>query len=278
MEIKIYNNNCNKLILFFADWGEDEKPFSHISSSKYDVIVLYNYTTLNFSGCNATEYDSNRDIEECPIHSRLCNYSEINIIAYGAGVWAASSLFGRYVRFLTGKSQFRALRLLKKINCSVAVNGTLCPVSNIWGIQQELFNISLERLQKEVDNGELSLDGSTTYREHIKSIFDDSVQMERYIGRIPNRGVQDILNELCAFKELFTFTNSIRWNKIIISRNDRLFTPGNQRRFWQEYQLGTDDGERSSSITKEFAIEEIDAPHFPFFNYRRWEEILSPVK
>ena len=74
------------------------------------------------------------------------SYTQINVIAFGAGVWASSILLDNYFRHLSPQNRFRSLRLLKKIKKSIAINGTLCTVSNIWGMPQTKFNkISKEK-------------------------------------------------------------------------------------------------------------------------------------
>ena len=228
MEIKTINNRSRKVILFFADWGMDHQPFGHLQGDDYDIVILYNYTTL-----------------ESRLLEVIKNYRQINIIALGAGVWAASATFGQIYHSLTtsgsftsGSSpagtsnRFRIIRLLKKIGRAIAIDGTLCPVSNIWGIPQEIFNIMAE-------------------------------------------GPGEMSRELRAFRDNYLFSNAILWNKAIISKNNPIIHAENQTRFWDEYNLGTDRNHRLTAGSEEFTIGYIESTHFPFEEYGKWDSILN---
>ena len=72
MQKYFINNNSDKLILFFSGWGCDEYEFEHLQSDS-DVLILYDYQDLNF------DFDYSK-------------YTVVNLIAFSAGVFAASVL------------------------------------------------------------------------------------------------------------------------------------------------------------------------------------------
>ena len=60
----------NKLILFFNGWGMDECVVKHLNCEDYDVLMFYDYNTL----------DSDFDFNSLNI------YTEKNLIAWSMGV------------------------------------------------------------------------------------------------------------------------------------------------------------------------------------------------
>lgn len=275
LEIKTINNHSNRLILFFAGWGMDEKPFLHLSESEYDVIIIYNYTNFNLRFCSNLSCSETGMHPNCPIYRTFKRYGQINVVAFGYGVWVAALLFDRYLRHLEAKSRFRVLRLLKKISKTVAVNGTLCPVSNIWGVPQKIFNSTLKALNKEVNEKTYTYGTSECIKKfNLKMFAGNRELLARYRDVAPRRGLEDIYNELVAMKENYTFSNAIFWNRIIICNNDTVIPAKAQERFWSEYEMGIDKSNRLSFNAHDFTIEKHDAPHFPFFNWKSWDEII----
>ncbi|MCR4880485.1 MAG: DUF452 family protein [bacterium] len=70
MQKHLINNHSDNLIIFFTVWGCDEYEFEHLQASS-DVLLFYDYENLDF--------DFNFD-----------KYKEINLLAFLAGVFAAS--------------------------------------------------------------------------------------------------------------------------------------------------------------------------------------------
>ncbi len=275
MEIKNINNNSKKLILFFAGWGMDEKSLSHLKGDEYNIITVYNYTDFELKLCKMLNCQQNVLHSDCPIYRTFNSYSEIYIVAYGTGVWAASLTFAKFLKHLESKGKFHIMRLLKKIKTAVAVNGTLFPVSNTWGIKQKIFNSSFAALKSEVYEQELNSSTSVCMQKFLSRVFNNNGELiERYSATPSGRGFEDIYNELASIKEHFIFSNTIYWNKVIISRQDMIVPSANQQRFWSEYEMCLDKENRLTFNANDFAIQYIDAPHFPFYNYTSWSEII----
>lgn len=274
MEMKFINNQGKKLIIFFAGWGMDYRPFSHLHSSEYDVALFFNYTNPNPDLCSGLECQPGVLHPDCPIYNMINSYAQINVIAFGAGVWASSILLDNYFRHLSPQNRFRSLRLLKKIKKSIAINGTLCTVSNIWGMPQTKFNKIIENLEREISSG-YTFSTSECLNSYLREMCSDAATLERYLQNLPHRGLEDIKNELASFKENFVFSNAIFWNRVIIGNNDTIIPSENQNRFWSEYELGLDKNNRLAFNAHDFSIEHTDNPHFPFFNWERWEDMLN---
>ena len=74
----IIKNNQKHLLLFFAGWGMDETPFLTIHPTDKDWMICYDYRSLAFD----------TDLLE--------TYSQITLIAWSMGVWAASQIMKQY--------------------------------------------------------------------------------------------------------------------------------------------------------------------------------------
>lgn len=99
--------NNSKLIIFFAGWSFDYKPFEFLQSKDFDVLMLYDY--------------NNSDLPEIP------QYKDYYLISWSMGVFTAYLLKDK----------------LPKFSKKIAVNGTPYPVNNEWGIPDKTFLLTL---------------------------------------------------------------------------------------------------------------------------------------
>lgn len=231
-----------RLIMFFAGWGMDEKPFRHIKSENYDIIIFYNYSRFGFGECVT------------PFFNLFNTYSQIHIIAYSMGVWGASVAFEKFLDSLDKSCSPQMIhRIMKKIDRRIAINGTLFPVNNIWGIPHDIFTKTIENLPRGMDKFILRMCGN-------KEIYSGYQQC------LPERSAEDIKQELISVKENFYISNSLKWNKAIISAADNIFPTGNQLTFWEDYKISTNP---------RLEIKEIPGGHYPFSALTDWEEVLN---
>lgn len=115
MQYHWLNKSDNKkLIIFFAGWSFDYKPFEVLDCGDYDVLMFYNY--------------KNHDI---PLV--IPSYEEYYLISWSMGV---------YIAYLLKE---KLPECLKKI----AINGTPFPIHNKLGIPERTFDLTL----KYVDTG-----------------------------------------------------------------------------------------------------------------------------
>lgn len=235
------NIPVKKMILFFAGWGMDEKPFQHLVSSNYDVTVFYDYRVLHFN-------------DYLTIFGFFKQYDEINIIAWSMGVWGANLAFESYLDLL--KRAYKPLdskKFLRKINKCIAINGTNFPISETWGIPQERYLKTVENLPEGIHKFNIRMCGS-------KNIY------EKYMACASERATDELKEELIVFYEDFIVSNAIKWNKAIISTHDVIFPTINLKTFWEDFK------ECSNKYLK---IIEIDEAHYPFFRWDTWDEILE---
>ena len=133
------------------------------------------------------------------------------------------------------------------------LNSYLSSSTNIgdeYGIPTAIFNGTIDTLPQSIEKFNLRMCGSKTVYTQFKSVE-------------PKRTAEDKKEELIALKESFTICNPLKWTKAIISANDRIFPPENQLCYWREYLKNSCP---QAEKTTPFAIDEIDAPHYVFYN------------
>jgi biotin synthesis protein BioG len=112
--------NRKKLLVFFNGWGMDSRPFAHLRSGSFDVLILYDYRSLSLP------LEFSRDLE---------NYQEIYILAWSLGVWVCQALGDIF----PSQPVF-----------SLALNGTGSPIHPRYGIPPAIFNTTLKKLSPAV--------------------------------------------------------------------------------------------------------------------------------
>ena len=111
MKYKWLNKGENsKIILFFNGWGMDECVVKHLDCEDYDVLMFYDYNTL----------ETNFDFESLNI------YPDKNLIAWSMGVMIGT-LF----------SQIDAKK-------NTAVNGTFKPIDTEFGIHPKIYDLTIK--------------------------------------------------------------------------------------------------------------------------------------
>lgn len=217
MKIYLQNNNSDKLILFFCGWGMDENPFS-ILKSNCDILYVYDYTTPEFP------------------YFDFSKYKNISLLAFSYGVYASA------IANLPDIS-------IKK---SVAVNGTLIPVDDKYGVPLRQFELTEKMDSQSVVKFRERLFGGEKAKEHF-DIFEKN---------LPQRSAQSCTDELIGMKKYVPIfpTPSKNFDKVYIAKYDRCVPTRNQFNFWKNL--------KNSNII------ELECGHFPFFNYDSIEELL----
>lgn len=108
-------SNNSKIILFFNGWGMDECIVKHLDCENYDILMFYDYNTL----------DTDFDFESLNI------YPEKNIIAWSMGVMVSA--------YLTP-----SLALPLGEGKCTAINGTLKPINEEFGIHPKIYDLTIK--------------------------------------------------------------------------------------------------------------------------------------
>lgn len=132
----------------------------------------------------------------------------------------------------------------------IAINGTPFPIHNEYGIPERTFDLTL----KYVDTG---LQG-----KFQRNLFKDEAGYEQYAQNPVQRKIPEQAAELCALKD-FILSSEISYEKFydraIISNVDKIVPTKNQINCWKD----------SAEIVM------LDSGHFPFYEFKAWEDILK---
>lgn len=187
----IIRNNSKHLLLFFAGWGMDETPFTDMHPADSDWMICYDYRSLEFD------------------ESLLRGYSEITLVGWSMGVWAALRIMELYPGL--------------PVSRSIAINGTIYPIDESKGIAPSIFEGTLQGLSEQ------------TLLKFQRRMCGSSAEYKIFQSVAPQRPVEELKEELAAIQKqcLSSDVPDFRWQKAVIGRNDRIFTPENQRRAWE---------------------------------------------
>ena len=211
MKYFLKNNGSKSLITMFCGWGMDEKPLLPLVSTS-DVLYIYDYN----------EPDFNFDFSK---------YTNKVLIAFSCGVFMACYL----------------KNTLPEFNYKIAINGTLKPFDEKYGIKKE----------KELLFQNLSKYNYLEFRE--KMLLQTKNELVMFNKNQPSRTLESSLAEFSSLKKYAKtpIEEESFYDKIIISENDRIIPAEFQKEFWKEN------------------YKTISAAHFPFYKFNTIEEIIS---
>ena len=208
----------DNLIIFCNGWGMDGTPFQPLTSSDYDVYMLYDYRDLT---------------PEQGLQNIINSYQQVSLVSWSMGVWAGQKLFA------DSAGTFHR---------SIAINGTLCPIDDRWGIPEKIFTETLTGFD------------ATTRMKFYRRMCREKTNLKMFLARQPQRSPVDQQNELAALQKMVDCTpveQSI-YQKVIIAEYDWIIPSANQRQFWLGKQ-----------------IIEIAGFHFLFYLWQSWDHLLS---
>lgn len=173
------------------------------------------------------------DYRDLEFKEQTGTYQEIDLIAWSLGVWVVSVL-------LTEKEKlFTPAR-------AIAINGTPSPVHDLEGIPEATFRGTLENVTEE---------GMSRFNRRMYG----SREILRIHEKYPARPLEEIRKELqYLYQEILSRTPvSDFWTQAILSVSDCIFPSENLKRYW----------------SGRCPVKEINAPHYPFYLWKQWNEI-----
>ncbi len=137
----------------------DERALAGLDSHGWNVLMLYDYADLV----------PDQDLEEL-----FRSYEEIALVAWSMGVWVGQQIF----------SPFR-----QQLQACLAINGTLCPIDDQFGIPKDVVRGTLENFDK---------------KQRLKfyhRMCRDREVYRRFVREQPARSVENQKIELVALLE-----------------------------------------------------------------------------
>ena len=196
----------------------DENPFS-VLKSNCDVLYVYDYTTPDFPAFDFSKYKS------------------VKLLSFSYGVYAGA---------------IAKLPDDLKLDARVAINGTLIPVDDKYGVPVKQFELTEKMDSQSVVKFRQRLFGGEKAQEHF-DIFE---------SHLPQRSAQSCTDELLGMKKYVPQIPAAQktFDKVYVAKYDRCVPTRNQRNFWQKTGL-------------EETIE-LESGHFPFYNYEFLDYLL----
>ena len=218
MKLYLENNKSGNLILFFCGWGMDETPFS-VMKNESDILYVYDYTTPDFP-----EFDFSK-------------YKSVKLLSFSYGVYAGA---------------IAKLPENLKIDERVAINGTLMPVDDRYGVPVRQFELTEKMDSASVVKFRQRLFGGKKAGEHFE-IFEH---------HLPKRSAKSCTDELLGMKQYVPQISVPQktFDKIYVAKHDRCVPTRNQLNFWQKAGVNN--------------IIELETGHFPFYNCEKLENLL----
>lgn len=136
-------------------------------------------------------------------------YTNITLIGWSMGVWVASQIMKQYPRL--------------SISQSVAINGTLYPIHETKGISPAIFEGTLQGLNEQ------------TLQKFQRRMCNSAADYQAFQTILPQRPVGELKEELAAIQKQYLSLppSDFTWQKAIIGKNDRIFSPDNQWLAWR---------------------------------------------
>jgi|LGOV01.1.fsa_nt_gb biotin synthesis protein BioG len=213
-----------QVLVFFTGWGMDEQLGRQLQANSpadfsYDVLLCYDY----------------RDLALAPsVLVELADYEQQVVVAWSLGVWAATHVG------------------LDKVMQAIAINGTREPISDQYGIPQQIFQSTLETYNEPNRN------------RFMRRICGSSAALKRFQTMAPLCSAANQQQELTAIQRHVLTTSPrplVSWNysHAIIGGKDMIFPSAAQQTAWHEV---------TQTLLPTMA-------HMPFFDLKNWSEILS---
>ena len=139
---------------------------------------------------------------------------------------------------------------LKDFDQKIAINGTPFPVDDEFGIPKKPFLLTLR-------HAKTGLEG-----KFYQNIFEKKEEFEQYSKTPVSRSIENRVEELKSLYEKIKSTK-FDYEKFydfsLISTHDKIIPTKNQINFWQNcapYKI-------------------LESGHFPFYNFKSWDEIIN---
>lgn len=214
----LHKNERKSLILFCNGWGMDGNPFRSLAAVMFDVYMLYDYRQLSMPA---------------EVEGMFGKYDDIHLIGWSMGVWVGQRLF----------ADKRA-----RLGRTLAVNGTLCPIDDRYGIPKDIFAETLN-----------NFDEAARFKFYRRMCREKS-NLQSFLTRQPARTIDDQKEELAALLDLADCieVDEAIYREVIIAEYDWIIPTENQENYWQGR-----------------GVVPVSGFHYLFNLWQSWDHLLS---
>jgi biotin synthesis protein BioG len=198
----LHKRDCDRLLIFCNGWGMDGAPFSPLQARDVDVLMCYDYASLE---------------ADLDFGALIGGYAEAALLGWSMGVWAGQHLFSSMPEVFTRR---------------IAVNGTLCPIHDSLGIPVEIFSSTLAHFNQ---TARLKF-YRRMCREHqlLEQFLAHQPQRQVDDQRRELAALLDHADCLAAEGAIYT--------DILVADRDLILPTANQKRFWGQRKFHLVDG------------------------------------
>ncbi len=195
----------------------DERPVAGLESDDWNVLMLYDYVNL---------------LPDQDLGELLHRYQKRVLVGWSMGVWVGQQIFSPY---------------RQQLQTCLAVNGTLCPIDDAFGIPKETVRATLENFDEK------------QRLKFYRRMCRDREVYRRFIREQPARSVENQKNELAALLKTAgcDLEEESLYQTALVADHDFIMATVNQLNFWPEKM-----------------VKRLDGSHFLFYSYRSWDEIV----
>ncbi|MDE6272427.1 MAG: DUF452 family protein [Muribaculaceae bacterium] len=189
----IFSQPANRrLILIFAGWSTTPSFYRDLQSEGWDIAVVWDYTDLDFDP------------------SIINNYSSIFIIAWSLGVAAAAHAAASTLP-------------VGRISAAFAVNGTLFPSSDHYGIPEDIYEATRATLNA---RNLLKFTKRMGYIPPAPESMPPIAPEDIYIPDFDSLALE--LENIRSY----ALRGKLPWKRVYISTEDRIFPAESMHNYW----------------------------------------------
>lgn len=236
----LHHHGRNRLILFCNGWGMDANPFRPLTAAGVDVLMFSDYQGPGFEHAGPTERNNlEQTFDPADLFDR---YTHVSLIAWSMGVRAGQQIFHSWAH---------------RLQEAIAINGTLCPIDDRFGIPVEIYAATLARFN---EAGRLKF-----YRRMCHDCHDchDRNILATFLAHQPQRSIANQRLELAALLDQTDCqpAESAIYTRVVVTTRDLVMPTAGQLAFWQGHDILS-----------------LEGSHFPFYRWNSWEEMLNALK
>jgi len=207
-----------RLIIFCNGWGMDAMPFLPLGATRYDVLMLFDYRDPTF---------------DCDLATLFNRYKNTFLVSWSMGVWVGQQIFQPWSHCLHG---------------AIAINGTLCPIHDQFGIPVQLYGATLAQFNE------------ASRLKFYRRMCRDRQTFDIFLKNQPQRSVENQRLELAALQGQVSCqpVETAIYTNVLVADQDMVVPTANQIAFWQ----GRD-------------IVRVEGAHFLFYRWNTWDELVG---
>ncbi len=182
-------SSSKTLVVFFNGWGMDSNALNVEAFPNSDLLMFYDYTDLSLQ-----------------IPYSASDYEKIYLVAWSFGIWVANLHFEKF----------------KNITLSIAINGSICPVNDKYGISENIFSATLNNYDETT---------KSKFSTRIFGSISKAKEIENASSMRPAEAQKLELAQLQRYFQEFPQTKK-NWSRYFAADADKIFPLESMKNCW----------------------------------------------